>query len=58
MRSRRRGAFLVTIEEAPMPIETIIVVAGILAAFGFFMIVVGNASRQTDRLLHERAKSN
>lgn len=37
-----------------MPVGTIIVVACVIAAFGFFAIVVGNASRQTDRLLRER----
>jgi hypothetical protein len=46
------------IEEARMPVESIIVVAGIIAAFGFFAIVLGKASRETDRLLRERTRSD
>jgi hypothetical protein len=46
------------IEEALMPVETIIFVSGVVAAFGFFAIVVGNASRQTDKLLRERTRSS
>jgi hypothetical protein len=39
-----------------MPVESMIVVAGIVAAFGFFAIVLANASRETDRLLRARAE--
>jgi hypothetical protein len=46
------------IEEARMPVETIIVLAVVVGAFIFFAIVLANASRETDKLLRARAKSN
>ena len=41
-----------------MPVESIIVVAGTVAAFGFFAIVLAHASRETDKLLRARAEQN
>lgn len=39
-----------------MPVESIIAVVGTIAAFGFFALVLANASRETDRLLRTRAE--
>ena len=37
-----------------MPMETIIVLAGVVSAFGFFAFVLERASRQTQEILRAR----
>lgn len=37
-----------------MPVETMIVVAAVVASFSFFAVVVARASYQTDKILRAR----
>jgi multisubunit Na+/H+ antiporter MnhC subunit len=41
-------------QEKAMPIETMIVLAGVVSAFAFFAFVLERASRQTQEILRAR----
>ena len=40
-----------------MPVETIIVLAVVVSAFGFFAVILERASRQTQKILRAREAS-